>query len=118
MIEGELPTGPQGDTTTGEYLLFFSDIEGSTGQVPGTDSPGAAMMAEIGTANGFNGTGPFAPESYDAAALIMLAMQAAGSSDPADYAGRVMVTNLLDRDSREGIDAFIAKRPPVWSPLD
>lgn len=35
-----------------------------------------------------------------------------------DYAGRVMVTNLLDRDSREGIDAFIAKRPPKWSPLD
>ncbi len=35
-----------------------------------------------------------------------------------DYASRVMVTNLLDRDSREGIDAFIAKRDPTWSPLD
>ncbi len=69
---------------------FGSDIEGSTGQVPGTDSPGAAMMEEIGTARGFNGSGPFAPESYDAAALIMLAMQAAGSKDPADYAGKVM----------------------------
>ena len=39
-------------------------------------------------------------------------------SEAYDYAGRVMVTNLLDRDSREGIDAFIAKRPPNWSPLD
>lgn len=38
--------------------------------------------------------------------------------DAYDYASRVMVTNLLDRDSREGIDAFIAKRPPKWSPLD
>lgn len=35
-----------------------------------------------------------------------------------DYAGRVMVNNLLERDSREGIDAFIAKRPPAWDPLD
>ena len=35
-----------------------------------------------------------------------------------DYAGRVMVTNLLERDSREGIDAFIEKRPPEWDPLD
>ena len=35
-----------------------------------------------------------------------------------DYAGRVMVTNLLERDSREGINAFIEKRPPQWDPLD
>jgi branched-chain amino acid transport system substrate-binding protein len=33
----------------------------------------------------FDGTSPFAAESYDAAALIALAMQAAGSSDPAAY---------------------------------
>lgn len=39
-------------------------------------------------------------------------------SEAYDYTSRVMVANLLDRDSREGIDAFIAKRPPQWSPLD
>ena len=39
-------------------------------------------------------------------------------SEAYDYAGRVMVTNLMNQDSREGIDAFIAKRPPKWSPLD
>ena len=33
---------------------------------------------------------PFAPESYDAAALIMLAMQAAGSADSADFKDHVM----------------------------
>ena len=33
---------------------------------------------------------PITPESYDAAALIMLAMQAAGSTDPAVYKGKVM----------------------------
>ena len=43
------------------------------------------MAAAAGFANG-----PFASESYDAAALIMLAMQAAGSTDSADYAKKVM----------------------------
>ena len=34
--------------------------------------------------------GPFTPESYDAAALLMLAMQAAGSSDSAKLKEKVM----------------------------
>jgi enoyl-CoA hydratase/carnithine racemase len=32
-----------------------------------------------------------------------------------DYAGRVMVENMLARDAEEGIDAFIQKRSPVWT---
>ncbi|MCY4290728.1 MAG: branched-chain amino acid ABC transporter substrate-binding protein, partial [Roseovarius sp.] len=32
---------------------------------------------------------PFTAESYDAAALIMLAMQAAGSAEPGDYKDKV-----------------------------
>ncbi|MDJ1008104.1 MAG: ABC transporter substrate-binding protein [Paracoccaceae bacterium] len=82
-----LPDGMIGDSM---QERFGTDIEGSTGQVPGTDSPGAALMGELGEARGFNGTGPFAPESYDAAALIMLAMQAADSTDPNVYKGSVM----------------------------
>jgi enoyl-CoA hydratase/carnithine racemase len=31
------------------------------------------------------------------------------------YTGEVMVKNMLERDTREGIDAFIDKRPPDWS---
>ena len=45
---------------------------------------------ELAKAAGFDGTGAFAPESYDAAALIMLAMQAADSMDSADYKDKVM----------------------------
>lgn len=82
-----LPDGMIGDSITDR---FGTDINGSTGQVPGTDSPGAAKMDEIGAARGFAGTGPFAPESYDAAALILLAMQAAGSTDPNVYKDHVM----------------------------
>ena len=69
---------------------FGSAIDGSTGQHPGTDSPGAAAVADMGKANGFDGTSPFAPESYDAAALLILAMQAAGSSASADLKDKVM----------------------------
>jgi enoyl-CoA hydratase/carnithine racemase len=31
-----------------------------------------------------------------------------------DYASEAMTRNMLARDAEEGIDAFIAKRPPVW----
>lgn len=68
---------------------FGSDIDGSTGQHPGTDSDGASIFQEM-AGDAFEGASPFAAESYDAAALILLAMQAAGSSDPADYAGKVL----------------------------
>ena len=68
---------------------FGDEIDGSSGDHPGTDSPGAAKFAEL--VNGaFDASSPFAPESYDAAALIMLAMQAAGSSDSADFKDKVM----------------------------
>ena len=31
------------------------------------------------------------------------------------YASEVMTRNMLARDAEEGIDAFLQKRPPVWS---
>ena len=62
---------------------------GSTGQHPGTDSDGASMYVDL--VNGaFDATSPFTPEAYDAAALIMLAMQAADSKDSADYKLKIM----------------------------
>ncbi len=72
---------------------FGDEIEGSSGQVPGTDSPGAATFAEM-VGDKFDVTSPYTGESYDAAALLMLAMQAAGSAEPGDYASKVeMVAN-------------------------
>jgi branched-chain amino acid transport system substrate-binding protein len=68
---------------------FGSDIDGSTGQHPGTDSEGAAKYVEI-IGDESIATSPFSPEAYDAAALILLAMQAAGSTNPADYAQHIM----------------------------
>jgi branched-chain amino acid transport system substrate-binding protein len=68
---------------------FGDEIDGSTGQHPGTDSAGAAKYTDM-VGGAFDATSPFSPESYDAAALIMLAMQAAGSSEPGDYKATVM----------------------------
>ncbi len=68
---------------------FGDEIEGSTGQHPGTDSNGAAMFTEM-VGDAFDATSPFTPESYDAAALIMLAMQAANSKDSNDYKDKLM----------------------------
>jgi branched-chain amino acid transport system substrate-binding protein len=72
-----LPDGMVGDALA---EAMGSDLDGSYGANPGTDSPGAATFAEMATKAGFK-AGPFSAESYDAAALILLAMQAAGSSD-------------------------------------
>jgi enoyl-CoA hydratase/carnithine racemase len=37
-----------------------------------------------------------------------------GLEDAYAYAGAVMVKNMAAKDAIEGIDAFIAKRPPIW----
>jgi branched-chain amino acid transport system substrate-binding protein len=80
------PDGMVSDTLVSN---FGSEIDGSTGNIPGTDSPGSKMYVDL-VGDAFNPSGPFSPESYDAAALIMLAMQAAGSSDSAEFKNEVM----------------------------
>ena len=97
VIQASLDTGafstfvlPDGMYGTVLEEKFGASLDGSFGDVPGTDSPGAATFVEMATAAGFEGTSSFTGESYDAAALIMLAMQAAKSSSSADFKGKVM----------------------------
>ncbi|TGD62889.1 branched-chain amino acid ABC transporter substrate-binding protein [Tabrizicola sp. WMC-M-20] len=80
------------DGMVGQKLVddIGEGLTGSFGQFPGTDSEGAEIFQGMATAAGFDGTSAFAPESYDAAALIMLAMAAAGSTDSKDWAPKVM----------------------------
>ena len=80
------------DGMVGQQLVddIGEGLNGSFGQYPGTDSAGAELFQGLATAGGFDGTSAFAPESYDAAALIMLAMQAAGSSASADFKDKIM----------------------------
>ncbi|HEY5739313.1 MAG TPA: ABC transporter substrate-binding protein [Gammaproteobacteria bacterium] len=82
-----LPDGMVGDSLA---EAFGTSFEGSFGTVPGTDSPGAKKMGEVSAGKGFNGTDPYVPECYDASALILLAMQSAGSTDSAKFKSHIM----------------------------
>lgn len=70
------------DAMIGDSLVqaIGADLNGAIGSVPGTDSDGAATFVTLAKADGFE-SGPYSPESYDAAALTLLAMQAANSKD-------------------------------------
>ena len=99
IVAGYLDQGGKGiiqaSLDTGAFSKFFlpdgmigdplveaigAGLNGSIGTVPGTDSPGAARFGDLAKVAGFK-AGPFSAEAYDAAALILLAMQAAGSTD-------------------------------------
>jgi branched-chain amino acid transport system substrate-binding protein len=82
----QLPGGMIGDNLT---AALGNSIDGSFGQVAGTDSPGMQMLADK-SGGKFDVNSPYTPESYDAAALIMLAMQAANSSKSTDFAPKIM----------------------------
>ena len=82
----ELPGGMIGDNLT---KALGKSIDGSFGQVPGTDSPGMKLLGDS-SGGKFDVSSPYTPESYDAAALVMLAMQAAKSSKSADFKGKIM----------------------------
>ncbi len=69
---------------------FGNELDGSFGQAPGAPGDFKDAFITIADAAGINGNSPFAGESYDAAALIMLAMQAAGSSDSNAFKGKIM----------------------------
>ncbi|MFA9230587.1 MAG: ABC transporter substrate-binding protein [Microgenomates group bacterium] len=84
-----LPGGMVGDNLP---AAIGPALDGSYGQVAQSDSAGAAIMVEMGktAATPFDATSPYTMESYDAAALIMLAMQAAGSTDSKVYSAKIM----------------------------
>jgi branched-chain amino acid transport system substrate-binding protein len=82
-----LPDGMVGDSL---IKAIGAPLNGSFGQLPGTDSPGSGRFQEMAKAAGFNGTSAYTGESYDAAALILLSMEAAKSARSNDFKGRVM----------------------------
>ena len=80
------------DGMVGDSLIeaIGSDLDGTIATLPGGSS-GADAFGSYAAANGISGDGPFVPESYDAAALIVLAMQAAGSADRAAIQSKMMM---------------------------
>ena len=66
------------------------DLNGAIGTLPGGASQGAALFAEYAQQHGIAGDGPYQGESYDAAALLALAIQAAGSTDRSAIQAQLM----------------------------
>ena len=79
------------DGMIGESLTksIGEDLNGAFGTVPGSDSPGAKKFEELAKSMGVK-SGPFVGESYDAAALVALAIQAAKSSKRGDIQSKIM----------------------------
>ena len=80
---------PDGMVSAALLENFGTEINGSSGAHPSpSEELSSAFADHVGGA--FDSSSPFTPESYDAAALIMLAMQAAGSKDSNEYKEHVM----------------------------
>ena len=97
IIQGALDTGafstfvlPDGMVNETLVTKFGTQLETSFGQNPSAEGDGHDKFAELAKAAGFDGSSAFSGEAYDAASLIMLAMQAAKSSDPKVYKDKVM----------------------------
>ena len=97
ILRGALDTGafetfvfPDGMVSQTLEDNFGSEINGSFGQLP--DSAGDGMKTYLGMAEkaGFDGSSAYSGGAYDAAALMLLAMQAADSTDPKVYKDKVM----------------------------
>ena len=82
-----LSDGMIGDSLTD---AFGKDLNKSFGSLPGSTGKGATVFTDVAKAGGIDSSGPYTGESYDAAALIVLAMQAGGNADRATIAKNVM----------------------------
>ena len=87
IIQASLDTGAfdmfmMGDGMYGDALLadLGGDLDGSFGAVPWSEGEGTEKFAALAEAAGVNGESSFTRESYDAAALIALAMMAGGEA--------------------------------------
>ena len=91
IVAGYLNSGGKGiiqaSLDSGAFDLFFLP-DGMIGESLPKDI-GSGLFGDMASAAGFK-SGPFAMESYDAAALMLLAMEAAKSSDSQAYKGKIM----------------------------
>ena len=117
VIEASLDAGSfdtfiMSDGMIGQSIVdaIGSDLDKSFGSLPGSTGKGAGIFAEVAKAGGVEASGPYTGESYDAAALIVLAMQAGKSADRASIAKNVMDvanapgTKIYPGELKKGLD--------------
>ncbi|WP_371038414.1 ABC transporter substrate-binding protein [Rhodosalinus sp. FB01] len=93
LDSGAFDTFMMGDGMFADSLMddLGRDMEGSFGAVPWAEGEGTEAFNAITEAAGINGESSFTRESYDAAALIALAMQAGGAAT-----AEAVAANLMD----------------------
>jgi len=81
-----------GDGMYGDELVAAvgEALEGTVGTIPSAVGEAAEIWAQVGEAGGINWSSSFVAESYDAAALLLLAAQAAGEASPAGIAANIL----------------------------
>lgn len=89
---GAFETFALGDGMYSDSLIeaIGDDLNGTIGTVPWSEGEGADAFVKVTEAAGVNGDSSFTRESYDAGALIALAMQAGGSADRASVAANLL----------------------------
>ena len=125
IIQGSLDSGAfdtfiLSDGMIGQSLIdaFGKDLSKSFGSLPGSTGKGAGVFTKVASAGGIDSSGPYTGESYDAAALIVLAMQAGGSNDRGLIAKNVMAVangpgkKIYPGELKKGLD-LLAKGKAV-----
>jgi len=125
IIQGSLDSGAfdtfiLSDGMIGQSLVdaFGKDLSKSFGSLPGSTGKGAGVFTKVASAGGIDSSGPYTGESYDAAALIVLAMQAGGSADRGSIAKNVMAVangpgkKIYPGELKKGLD-LLAKGKAV-----
>jgi branched-chain amino acid transport system substrate-binding protein len=106
-----------GDGMYGQSLIdsVGDEINGKVvGTLPGSEGPGADAFATVAEADGLDPTSTYAPESYDAAALISLAIAANGSAERTGIRDHVMDvanapgTEILPGELAKGLEMAAA----------
>ena len=125
IIQGSLDSGAfdtfiLSDGMIGQSLIdaFGKDLSKSFGSLPGSTGKGAGVFTKVASAGGIDSSGPYTGESYDAAALIVLAIQAGGSADRSSIAKNVMAVanapgkKIYPGELKKGLD-LLAKGKAV-----
>ena len=80
------------DQMIGQTLVdtFGKSLEKSFGFKHGSTKKGASLFTKIANENNLDSSDPFTNESYDAAALLVLSMQAANSTDGSIFKDKIL----------------------------
>ena len=92
LDRGAFDTFVLGDGMIGQSLIdtIGPELDGSFGSLPSAEGPGMERFLELAEAAGFDGSTSFAGQSYDAAALLAFAAQAAGEATPEGIAANIL----------------------------